>query len=209
MKTVVCFGDSNTYGFMPGGVGRFPKDVRWPGVLQKLLGPGYDVVEEGLSGRTTAFSWPDCTWKNGLDNIRPCLASHTPVDVLVIMLGTNDCNSVHGATPELMERAMRSLVEAAREVCLADQKHEPRILIVSPPPIGENYRESIFAADLDAEAVRKSRLIAEIQARVAASMGCRHLDAGAYVRVSDVDSEHLSAESHALLAQKVAEALAG
>ena len=206
-KTVVCFGDSNTYGFIPGGRGRYPRDVRWPGVLQKLLGPGYHVVEEGLSGRTTAFDWPDCPWKNGLRNVRPCFASHTPVDAAVIMLGSNDCNKYLGISPGQTTEALRLIVAAVRDVCAAAQDYPPEILIVGPAPIGEGYRGSMFAADLDDEAIAKSQALAGMQRQLAADLDCRFLDAGDFASASDEDSEHFSPEAHAALAEHVAEVI--
>ena len=206
-KTVVCFGDSNTYGFIPGGHGRYPRKVRWPGVLQTLLGPNYHVVEEGLSGRTTAFDWPDCPWKNGLRNVRPCFASHTPVDVAVIMIGTNDCNVYLGISADQTAEALRLLVVAIRDVCAAAQDYPPEILIVGPAPIGENYQDSMFAADLDDEAVVKSQALADRQRQIAADLSCWFLDAGLLVHASDVDSEHFSPETHAILAKHVAKVI--
>ncbi len=89
-RTIVCFGDSNTHGADPSGSGRMPADVRWPRVMGRALGPDYEVIEEGLNGRTTCWDSPLDPGRNGLTYLLPCLLSHAPVDLVTIMLGTND-----------------------------------------------------------------------------------------------------------------------
>jgi len=89
MKTILCYGDSNTYGYNPVTGGRWPEDIRWTGRLQQLLGDEYKVIEEGCNGRTTMYKAPGEGWKSGLEYLKPCLNSHKPVDAVVMMLGTN------------------------------------------------------------------------------------------------------------------------
>lgn len=97
MKNIVCFGDSNTYGRDPVTKGRLDKKTRWPGVLQNILGEEYDVIEEGLNGRTTVWNDPvrGGPKRNGSLYLLPCLESHAPINLLVIMLGTNDLDGLH------------------------------------------------------------------------------------------------------------------
>ena len=90
MKEILCFGDSNTHGYMPGIGTRYPADIRWSGRLGTLLGDGYHVVEEGMDGRTTAFEDEIQPYRSALGYIDPCLKSHAPLDLVIIMLGTND-----------------------------------------------------------------------------------------------------------------------
>ena len=90
MKTVLCFGDSNTWGYDPATKNRFPRDVRWAGILAGLLSPDYQVIEEGLNGRTTVWNDPIEGYKNGRDYLIPCLETHRPIDLVILMLGTND-----------------------------------------------------------------------------------------------------------------------
>ena len=86
MKTILCYGDSNTWGYIPGTGNRYPRQVRWTGVLQNLLGEKFHVIEEGLNGRTTVMDDPTRIAKNGLPYLRPCLDSHAPIDLVVLML---------------------------------------------------------------------------------------------------------------------------
>jgi lactoylglutathione lyase len=118
MGSILCFGDSNTYGWHEGG--RFPRDVRWPGVLKSLLPPGWDVVEEGLSGRT---------FEDGLPYFGPCLHSHTPLDVVVIFLGVNDIAA--GRSPHEVADGLRQLVEIAGTLAAP-----PQVVAVAPPGRG-------------------------------------------------------------------------
>ena len=90
MRTVLCYGDSNTWGYDPATRTRYPPHVRWTGVLATRLGAEYRVVEEGLNGRTTRWDDPIEPGRNGLTYLRPCIESHQPLDVIIIMLGTND-----------------------------------------------------------------------------------------------------------------------
>ena len=102
-KAVLCYGDSNTYGYNPSDGLRYPRDVRWTGRLQMLLGDGYRVIEEGCNGRTSVFEDPIEGWKCGLDYLKPCLNSHKPVDLVILMLGSNDLKDVFHASAEVAE----------------------------------------------------------------------------------------------------------
>jgi lysophospholipase L1-like esterase len=140
MRTLVCFGDSNTWGYVPGSDGeRFPREVRWPNRLQALLGEEWEVIAEGLSGRTATIERPDSEGRNGLPYLLPCLLSHAPVDAVVIFLGTNDVNFI---ADERVARCVGRLVEIVRS-CGADP------LVVCPAPFDGHDLEASFRAELD------------------------------------------------------------
>ena len=90
MKNILCYGDSNTWGFIPGSGKRYTEDIRWTGLLQRGLGHGYQVIEAGVNGRTTSFDDPFCNYLNGWKSLPYSLLSAKPVDLLIISLGTND-----------------------------------------------------------------------------------------------------------------------
>ena len=119
MKEILCFGDSNTHGYMPGVGTRYPLDVRWSGRLAGLLGEGYHVVEEGLDGRTTAFEDELQPWRSGLGYIGGCVKSHAPLDLIIIMLGTNDAKTRYGVSAEEIGFGLRELI-AKIEMCIRD-----------------------------------------------------------------------------------------
>ena len=135
-RTIVCFGDSNTHGADPSGAGRMSREVRWPRVMAKALGDGFEVIEEGLNGRATVFESPLAPGRNGLPYLTPCLLSHTPVDLVTIMLGTNDLKSAYGLTAPEISGGAGVLVDAARSSLSGPDGDPPRVLLVSPVPLG-------------------------------------------------------------------------
>lgn len=114
VKRILCFGDSNTYGYIPGGNGRrYGPDVRWTGLLSAWLKPECLIIEEGLPGRTTVFEDPILPGRKGSDYFYPCLWSHAPLDMLLLMLGTNDCKMRFGASAKNIASGMEALVRMA------------------------------------------------------------------------------------------------
>ncbi|HEX3807934.1 MAG TPA: GDSL-type esterase/lipase family protein [Gaiellaceae bacterium] len=145
MRTLVCFGDSNTWGYIPGSGGeRFPREQRWPVILQHELGDDWEVIAEGLGGRTATVDRPDSEGRNGLPYLLPCLHSHAPVDLVVIFLGTNDVNFVED---DRVARCVARLVEIARRCEVGD------VLVVCPPPFGGHDLEASFRAELDCDVI--------------------------------------------------------
>jgi lysophospholipase L1-like esterase len=203
MQTIVCFGDSNTFGHDPATEGRFAHDVRWPGVLRAALGPAYMVVEEGLGGRTTVWDDPVEGHMSGIAYMTPCLRSHRPIDLLVILLGTNDCKMRWNVPPSDIAYSVGRLVDLALASGCGPEAGPPQVLLVAPPPIasvaGTRF-EGMFAG---AEA--KSVQLGPLYAQVAAERGCAFLDAGQVIVSSPVDGIHFEAGEH----RKLGEAVAG
>ena len=115
MTTILCYGDSNTYGYNPVNGLRYPKDVRWTGVLQKLLGEQYAVIEEGCNGRTTVFEDIAEPWKAGLGYLKPCLNTHKPIDFVIMMLGSNDLKRMFHASAKEIADGAEQLVSIIKE----------------------------------------------------------------------------------------------
>lgn len=134
MKQILCFGDSNTYGLIPGTTNqRYGWGTRWTSILDdKVRTKGYRVIEEGLCGRTTVFDDPFRTERRGTEMLPAILESHRPVDTIVLMLGTNDCKSVYSATPEVIGQGIEQLLDQINTV-----NPDAKILLVSPIYIGE------------------------------------------------------------------------
>ncbi len=204
VKTVLCYGDSNTFGYNPANGMRYPADVRWPGRLQKLLGEGYHIIEEGCNGRTTVFDDPVEGWKNGLGYLRPCLNSHKPVDIVIMMLGTNDLKETFHASAQEIADGAGILVQTIREFTENKQGFIPEIILVSPPQIGEGITSSPFSYAFTDSAVRRSRELSGPYREMADRYGCVFLDAARYVEPSAEDSLHLTAEGHIRLAEELA-----
>lgn len=202
MKTrIVCFGDSNTWGYDAVSDGRFPDEIRWTGRLQEELGSSYTVVEEGLCGRTTVLHDPLNEGMCGLEYLYPCLMSHAPVDDLVIMLGTNDCKERFGMTSKNIADGMKRLVKKAMTVPAWREK--PRILVIAPGPIEKECETSAVGCEMGICSSR-SRELAKYYRQMAEETGCAFLDAGEIVAMNRIDYMHLDADSHERLALRLA-----
>jgi lysophospholipase L1-like esterase len=203
-KTIVCFGDSNTWGYNPANAERFGRDVRWTGRLAETLGNGYYVVEEGLNGRTTAFDDPIEPFRNGRKALDVCLLTHHPIDLFVVMLGTNDTKKFHYLTPFMMAKGLESLLMEVARGPYGRTGQPPKILVVSPVAVDTAGFDDLMSEYFDeSSSVKASELSARFR-QVAEQYGCEFLDASQYARPS-VDGIHLGPEGHAALAAAIAE----
>lgn len=205
-KTILCFGDSNTHGYCSETGGRFSEEERYPCLLQKYLGDGYLVREEGMSGRTTVFDDPLFEGLNGLSSIFTCLMSHEPVDLLIIMLGTNDTKERFSCNAENIAKGLERLIKKARSVTDAWRDSRPNILIVAPAPIEKGYENTFVANEMGKGCAEKSQELAVYYERTAALTDCHFLDAGKIhgIKMHPADHMHLTRDSHALLARELA-----
>lgn len=206
-KHIVCFGDSNTHGYYAATNGRFDETQRWCCLLQEKLGDGFLVIEEGLSGRTTCFTDPIHEGLNGLDYIYPCLMSHEPVDLLVIMLGTNDTKERFGSSAECIALGLKRLI--AKAIAMTDcwNGGKANILVVTPQNIDGRYRASDVGETMGDGCAEKSEKLAKEFAKIAQQMGCHYMDANQVITapVNDIDYMHLTLEGHRQLAEALAE----
>ncbi|MGQ9908532.1 MAG: SGNH/GDSL hydrolase family protein [Candidatus Flexifilum sp.] len=205
MSTILLYGDSNTWGYDPHTGTRFDRHMRWGGVLRDLLGPEHEVIEEGLSGRTTVHDDPvegDAV-RNGLRYLLPCLLSHAPLDRVIILLGTNDLKPRFSVDAGDIALSAGRLLHLVRQSEAGPGGGPPRALLICPPPTAP--LEGTPFAEMFAGAYEKSRRLAPHYAAVAAQHGADFLDAGAIIRSSPVDGIHWDAEAHAALARAVYE----
>ena len=208
-KHIVCFGDSNTHGYCAqpadcaDGGNRFNENERWTCLLQRKLGEDWLVLEEGLSGRTSCFPDPLHECMSGLDSIYSCLMSHEPVDLLIIMLGTNDTKERLGANAACIALGMERLVMKARSVP-AWRNGIPKILIISPPHIGEGLYRGPEGEPMGRSCPEKSRALAPYLAAVAQRQDCFFLDAEGKAEFNQLDCMHLTRKGHRQLADLLA-----
>lgn len=203
-KTILCFGDSNTHGYNSSNNGRFTEDERWTCLLANYLGNNYSVKEEGLSGRTTVFADPLFEGLDGLSYISPCLMTHEPVDLLIIMLGTNDTKERFCATPENIAKGLERLVNKA--ISTKDAwNNKPNILLIAPLPIENGYENTFVSGEMGKGCAEKSKALAPLYKEVAERNGCHFLDSASIkdMCMYPYDYMHLSKESHQLLAYKL------
>ena len=201
-KHIVCFGDSNTHGYNGDTIGRFDENERWTCLLQKLLGDEYLVLEEGLSGRTTVFDDPLHEGLSGLDSINSCLLSHEPVDLLIIMLGTNDTKERFAVTPEAIWIGMQRLIRKAQTTDGAFTNNKPNILIVTPKNIDDEYEQTETAAPMGMGCGKRSRGLHKEFKKAAEMHNCHYLNANDYVSNNNkTDYMHLDLLGHKQLAE--------
>lgn len=205
-KTILCFGDSNTHGYNAANDGRFDETERWTCLLGTMLGDGYLVREEGLSGRTTSFEDPIFEGLSGYSLIQPCMMTHEPLDLVIIMLGTNDVKERFHATPANIAKGLERLTYKALTVPNVFRS-KPNILIIAPPPIDDLYATTPIVGEMGAHCAEKSRALAPLYKETAERLGCHFLDAGAIdgICMNPYDYMHLTPESHKILAEKLAE----
>ncbi|HEX3037413.1 MAG TPA: SGNH/GDSL hydrolase family protein [Oscillospiraceae bacterium] len=204
MKTILCFGDSNTYGLKSDGTGRYDFTVRFPGRLQTILGSGCHVIEEGCPGRTTVFEDENRPYKKGIDYISPCLNSYNPIDYVVVMLGTNDCKSAFGATSKQIASGLSALIARIKEEAVPS----PKILIVSPIHLGDSMGKPDYDPEFNQTSVATAKGLADEYRLLAQKTGCDFLDASTVAQASSMDQEHLDEIGHNNLAKAIAQIIA-
>lgn len=200
-KTILCYGDSNTWGQTPDKTGRRrPVDARWTGVLQKNLGDRYAVIEEGLSSRTTNLDYVKKPGRNGRTYLEPCLDSHAPLDVVVLMLGTNDLKIEFRRSADQIAQAVKGLVELIQTKTAKYDGNPARIVIVSPILVDGNAPKikEWYAAYYDESSVAKSRELAAALRAVAELTDCHFVDAAKVAKAGD-DGIHFDEASHQAL----------
>ena len=207
-RKIVCFGDSNTHGYNSKTGGRFSENERWTKLLDKYLGEEYDIAEEGLEGRTACFEDPLFEGLCGYNYIYPCIMTHKPIDLLIIMLGTNDVKERFSATPENIAKAMERLIQKVLNTPEAFI-NKPNILLMCPPAINSGYEETYVYGEMGKNCVEKSRALAPLYKQVAELKGTHFIDAGSIegVDMYPYDHMHLSLDAHDNLAKYLAKAI--
>lgn len=201
-KRILCYGDSNTWGYDAYTDGRFPESVRYTGQLASILGEEYTVIEEGLCGRTTVFEDPLNEGMSGLSYLYPCMMSHSPLDLLIVMLGTNDCKARFSLTPRNIACGMKRLLVKAQQI--PAWRERPQILLVAPGSIEPECEQSSVAEEMGICSER-SRGLAKEYRNIARELQVDFLNAGEFVKMNTLDYMHLDEQSHGILAQKLKE----
>lgn len=196
---ILCFGDSNTYGYKPDGTGRFDENTRWTQILQKKLGSGYRIIEEGLCGRTTVFQDELREGRRGLDLIGVTVEMQNPLDLMILMLGTNDCKTRYGASAAVIARGLDQVIRKARK----STSRPFDILVVSPIHLGKGIGEPDFDPEFNESSEVVSRNLAAEYRKVALQNHAVFLNAADFASPSTTDREHLNEAGHAALAEAI------
>lgn len=201
MKEVLCYGDSNTWGYNPATQERYDRDERWTGVFQETLGNEYHVIEEGLNGRTTVWDDPvEGRHKNGKTYLVPCLETHKPLDLVIIMLGTNDLKKRFSATAFDIAYGAGALVDIVKKSDSGRGGKPPKVLLLAPPPLGKLTE----FAEMFEGGKNKSEKFPQYYRNIAEEYGCEFLDTSTVIRSSDVDGVHFERKDHKALGKAVA-----
>ncbi len=205
MTNILCYGDSNTWGAKPlkkvGEIFRYPRHLRWTSQLQTTLGDDYQVIAEGLNARTTVFDDDiDGHHKNGQRHLLTSLESHMPLDLVIILLGTNDLKSRFAKSSWDIASGAGRLLDLVACPAKPLIGGTPKLLLIAPPPLGKlGFLDETFAGGIE-----KSIDFARSFEKIAELRGCAFLDAGAHIKTSDVDGVHFDEDQLRPLSQAVA-----
>lgn len=204
-RRILCFGDSNTYGY-DFASGRFDDDTRWTGRLMAALGDGCTVIEEGLNGRTFIHDDPvEGGHKNGMKYLPPCLMSHNPLDLVVIMLGTNDAKERFGMNAFTIAQCAQQMVLLAKQYAVDRAGKPSKILLVSPIRIADDVDRRMFGDAFGAKSAQISKEFAREYRRVAALTGSEFLDAAKVTDPWPEDGIHITREGQVAFARAMEE----
>lgn len=198
MKNILCFGDSNTWGYAPVTKQRFDESTRWTGVLQKQIGQECRIIEEGLNGRTTVHNEEDRPFRSGAEMLPVLMESHAPIDLVIIMLGTNDLKSKFNSTPQQIAENMKSVCQLA-----LNNEYNPnvQVLLISPTLVVDMNKEDQTEFK---GAVEKSLEFANEYKKVAKDLNLHFLDAATLVQTSTEDGIHWNANQHRDFGSRIA-----
>ncbi len=206
MKTILCYGDSITWGYKPTDGTRFSFDERWPGILQTELGDSVRVIEEGLPGRTTNWDSPFLADRNGRKALPMVLETHLPIDLLILMLGTNDLWKGFDFGADDIASSCISLVWTVQKAMAGPGLGVPEILLIAPYPLGKLSQYMKFYFGGRGEVSKK--LAAEYK-KAAETTGCQFFDSSKHVRAADPDGVHLDASGQKKLAKAMKSTVTG
>ncbi|MGP0068453.1 MAG: SGNH/GDSL hydrolase family protein [Isosphaeraceae bacterium] len=205
MLQILVYGDSLSWGIIPNTRLRLSFEERWPGVMELALGSAglrVRVIEDCLIGRRTAWDDPFKPGRNGLVGLEQRIEIHSPLAMVIVMLGTNDFQAMHSNNARLSAFGMAAIVRAIRRAPIEPGMPTPEILVVAPPPIRAS--DGIFAAKF-VGAEERCIGLANALAQVAAEEGCHFFDAGGVIASSVVDGVHIDADQHDILGQALSE----
>lgn len=204
MKQILCFGDSNTWGYDGESKKRLPWGKRWTSLLQERFdGEKVRIIEEGLCGRTTIFEDPLRDGRRGTALLPTLLETHDGIDVVVLMLGTNDCKTVFGASAEVIGKGIARLLDQINAYA-----PDVKVLLISPIYLGEKVWQEGYDQEFSQDSVQVSKDLEKVYERVAGEKHVQFMRAASYVTCCEADQEHMNAAGHQVFAKAVYENLA-
>lgn len=199
MKKILCYGDSNTYGFMPKTFGRYEKSARWSGILSNLLGDNFEITEEGMNNRTGFFKNPEGLKQSGGEYLPIYLQNHKDFDICILALGSNDAQIFYDLNKENAIIGLQNLINSVKSANI-----NTKIIIIPPVKITKNILTSGFSMMFNKESIEKIQKIFPIFEQVAQNNNCHYFDFNEFTTPSENDGLHYNMYSHNLIAQKLA-----
>lgn len=202
---ILCYGDSNTWGHNPKDRNRLDEKSRWPKILQSMLDDTYEIIEEGLCGRCVTFIDSVKPYRHGLSTLRMTLEIHQPIDLVILMLGTNDLKSCFSPNAVAISNGMKEMVQIIKNKYIYNEHmHIPKILIISPIHINENYINIERTSEqFDENSVKVCKKLAAYYEDIAKTYGCMFMNAADYAQASSIDCLHMDEKNHEKLAKAI------
>lgn len=194
MKKILCFGDSNTYGFIAGDGGRYDKNTRWTGLLQQKLAPDYKIIEAGCNNRNGFIENPDGDEFTGY-KVLPKYLEKNP-DIVILAIGINDVQKFYKPTLDTIADGLISMIKTIKGA---------EIILIAPPVLHDNILDGMFSFQFDRESIETSKHLPAIYKKIAKDNGCHFLNFNNEIKLSDKDGLHYPPESHKYIADKLAD----
>lgn len=198
MKKILCYGDSNTFGFTPGTFERYKKQERWSGILSQLL-PNFEIIEEGMNNRLGFFESPDGLEFSGEKYLPYILQSHKNIDIFILALGTNDAQKFYNLDENIAQNGLQNMINT-----IYNANKNTKIILISPVKIKENILNGYFKIQFDLNSIKKIENIFPIYEQLAKENDCYYFDFNEFAKPSDIDGLHYSPQSHQIIAQNLA-----
>lgn len=200
MKKIICFGDSNTFGFNPKDGSRYTKEKRWTGLLACILGDNFNIVEEGCNNRTGFFLSPDGELQSGQKYLPKCVEKHSPFDIFIFALGTNDLQKFFNIDENLTKDGLKNTITYIRKIA-----PQARIILIPPVIFSDDLLKGYFKCQFDDKSICASIWIQDVYVKVAQEENCELVDLNKYVSPSPLDGLHFDEKSHKIIAEKIAD----
>lgn len=198
MKTILCYGDSNTFGFNPRDFSRYDKKTRWTGVLQSNLGYEYKIINEGANNRTGFVENLEGDFYSAQKHYPELISKTQNIDIIILAIGTNDLQFLYETNSDIFEKGLEKLITISKT-------RTNNIIIIPPVKLGKNILKGYFKIQFDQTSITKSQTIGKIYTKLAKTHNCRVFDINEFTQPSAIDGLHYSEESHKMIADKLAE----
>lgn len=200
MKKILCYGDSNTFGFIPETCGRYNKSQRWSGILSEILKQNYQIIEEGMNNRTGFFKNPEGLKQSGGEYLSVYLQNHKDIDICILSLGTNDVQIFYTIDENIAKTGLKKLISSIKEA-----NQNTQIIIIPPVKINDNILHSGFSLMFNEESIKKIDMIFPCFEQTAKDKNCLYFDFNTIVQPSKTDGLHYTEEAHKIIAEKLAQ----